>query len=273
MKKVIGLVLISLTFLSFVFAETIKLKSGEIIDAKIIERTENYIRINFQGIPFTCYFDEIECIGNEKISLPVEKNSYSREPLAISSPEKYYGQLVNIAEFALYNERGVSLQKSGKPKEALKEFQGALGIARKEAGMARYGIGSCYMTLKEYDKALVEFNKAIIHNPMLYDAYQNKAVTYRLMGRFQDSIDACKITISLFPDFARAYCSMGWAYEYLGNYKEAIDAHLEAIRLAPEWQFPRLRIDYILSKIGGDQYRSEIYQEIKRITNGKEQQN
>jgi tetratricopeptide (TPR) repeat protein len=187
------------------------------------------------------------------------------DPSAISSPKENYNYSVKKTDFYLHNKRALSLQAAGKPKEALEEFERVLEIVKKEAGYAYYGIGSSYMDLKEYDKAIVEFNKAIDHNPMMYDAYQNKAVTYRLMGRFQDSVDACKKTISLFPDFPRAYCSMGWAYEHLGKYKEAINAHLEAIRLSPEWQFPKYRIDHALSERGDEQYSFEVHQKIKQI--------
>ena len=43
-------------------AETIELKSGKTIEAEILKKTEDYIKINFQGIPLTFYSDEIESI-------------------------------------------------------------------------------------------------------------------------------------------------------------------------------------------------------------------
>lgn len=182
-----------------------------------------------------------------------------------SSPRRDYNQMVGVNEFYTYNEKGVSLQTTGKPRQALEAYQSALTVAKKEMGIAYYGIGFIHMELRDYDKALDEFDKAIEYNPNLYDAYQNKAVTYRLIGRYQDSVNACKKTVKLFPDFARAYCSMGWAYEYLGKYKEAIDAHLEAIRLAPGWQFPRQRIEYCLYMLKDKQLRFDIEQKIKQI--------
>lgn len=177
-----------------------------------------------------------------------------------SSPKKYYDYLVKQNEFVSQNNRAYSLRKRGKLQESLKYYQTALNTAKKEIAITYYGMGEIYMSQKQYEKAIGTFDKAIAYNPKFFDAYQNKAVTYRLMGRFQDSIDACKKTISLFPDFARAYCSMGWAYEYLGNYKEAINAHLKAIRLAPKWQFPRQRINYCLSKINDEEFKAKIRQ-------------
>lgn len=195
----------------------------------------------------------------------VSPSDYEHLRSADSSPKNNYDYSVNPSEFNYYNNEGISLQDSGKPKKALEAYSSALEIAKKEMGLAYYGIGSVYMNLEQYEKALEQFDKAIAYNPKLFDAYQNKAVTYRLMGRYQDSVYASKRTVFLFPDFARAYCSMGWAYEYLGNYKEAINAHLEAIRLAPEWQFPRQRIEYCLSKIKDKQFIAEVRRKIKEI--------
>jgi|GEM_PF-2456405 len=182
-----------------------------------------------------------------------------------SYPKKDYGAMVNVNEFNFCNEKGISFRAEGKPKEALQAYQAALNVSKKEMGIAYYGIGSICMDLGQYDKALSDFDKAIECNPNLYDAYQNKAVTYRLMGRYQDSIDACKETIARFPDFARAYCSMGWAYEYLGKYREAIEAHLEAIRMEPGWQFPRQRIECCLSALKDESTRPEVEEKIKQI--------
>jgi len=60
MSKVIFIFLIfvfSFTFLSR--AETIKLKNGKTVEAKIIEKTDNYIKLDINSIPITYYFDEL----------------------------------------------------------------------------------------------------------------------------------------------------------------------------------------------------------------------
>ena len=49
------------------------------------------------------------------------------------------------------------------------------------------------------------------------------------------------------------------------KYKEAIDAHLTAIGLAPEWQFPRRRIEYCLSMSKDKQLRFDVEQKLKQI--------
>jgi len=89
MKKVISLLLTSLFFLSFAFAETVIFKSGKEIAGEKIEQTDEYIKIDFYGIPMTCYFDEIESIDGKKItnSSP-PKSAITYEAKSTYSPEQ-----------------------------------------------------------------------------------------------------------------------------------------------------------------------------------------
>ncbi|MDD4955365.1 MAG: hypothetical protein PHP17_04950 [Candidatus Omnitrophica bacterium] len=58
-----------------VFAEKITLNSGKTVEGKIIERTNDKIKIDVGGIPITYYMDQIESIDGNKIkpsSIPEE---------------------------------------------------------------------------------------------------------------------------------------------------------------------------------------------------------
>ena len=63
MKKVAPL-LIVLFLSTFVFAETVTLKSGSTMEGRLIEETDEYIKIDFQGTPLTYYRDEIKKIDS-----------------------------------------------------------------------------------------------------------------------------------------------------------------------------------------------------------------
>ncbi|TRZ47765.1 hypothetical protein D4Q80_04710 [bacterium] len=64
MKKTILFVLMFFTA-NLLFAETIKLKSGSTVEAKILEKTGQYIKVDFQGITLTYFLDEIESIDDQ----------------------------------------------------------------------------------------------------------------------------------------------------------------------------------------------------------------
>jgi len=77
MKKLL-IVLVCLGFLlsSIAFADTITIKSGKTIEGKIVERTDEYIKIDFHGVPIIYYLDEIESIDGE-IRAPYSTESSS----------------------------------------------------------------------------------------------------------------------------------------------------------------------------------------------------
>ncbi|MDO8489205.1 MAG: hypothetical protein Q7S42_03735 [Candidatus Omnitrophota bacterium] len=69
MKKRFLILLLVLGFPISIFAETIILKSGKTVEGKIIEKTDKYIKIDFQSVPLTYFTDEIESIDGKKIVL------------------------------------------------------------------------------------------------------------------------------------------------------------------------------------------------------------
>jgi len=79
-KKLIGLlgILLIITlpnFLILAYAETIVFKSGKSIEGKILEKTDKYIKIDFNGVNLTYFFDEIESIDGMSISQAASPNN------------------------------------------------------------------------------------------------------------------------------------------------------------------------------------------------------
>ncbi|MBU1134647.1 MAG: hypothetical protein KJ569_07035, partial [Candidatus Omnitrophica bacterium] len=72
MRLVVNLIL-GLFFFNFSFAETIVLKSGKVVEEKIVERTDEYIKVDLFGVPLTYYLDEIESIDGESVVLTLSK--------------------------------------------------------------------------------------------------------------------------------------------------------------------------------------------------------
>lgn len=171
----------------------------------------------------------------------------------------------SVRNFSIYHDKAVALHLSGNYGEALENYAIALNAAYQEAALVHYGVGDIYMKQKQFDKALNEFDKAIEFDPEQYDAYQDKAVTFRLMGRFQDSVNACKQTIDLFPNMAKSHCSLGWAYEKLQRFDNAIKSHTKAISLNSNWQFPKERIQYCFSQLKDRKLVLKLLEELEKI--------
>lgn len=103
MKKVMFFVLLVFFLAPSVFADTIRLKSGQEFEAKILERTDKSIKVDFNGAQLTYFLDEVEKINNEPvltvISASVEAPSASTAAPAIASaPEAEPLALVGSVE-------------------------------------------------------------------------------------------------------------------------------------------------------------------------------
>lgn len=56
-----------------IFAETVVLKSGKTVEGKLIEKTDKYVKIDFQGVPVTYFVDEIEKVVSDNSFIANEK--------------------------------------------------------------------------------------------------------------------------------------------------------------------------------------------------------
>jgi len=77
--KLISLLLAIGLFLAIpTFAETIILKSGKRVDGKILQRSDEYIKVDVYGVSLTYYLDEIESItGEDTGAAPKPATSYT----------------------------------------------------------------------------------------------------------------------------------------------------------------------------------------------------
>jgi tetratricopeptide (TPR) repeat protein len=85
MRKIL-LLLLLLTIPFLCLAETIVLKSGKTIDAPIVDRASDSIKVDIGGITITYYLDEIARI-NDKPVLPISKSLPSNQSLSTTSIE------------------------------------------------------------------------------------------------------------------------------------------------------------------------------------------
>jgi hypothetical protein len=70
----------------FSFAEKIILKSGEIIEGNVIEKTDEYIKVDFYGLPLTYFMDNIASIGGKEV---IKEILPLQSPLQINLTETY----------------------------------------------------------------------------------------------------------------------------------------------------------------------------------------
>ena len=98
----------------------------------------------------------------------------------------------------------------GRPAEAIPELQRALQIDP-NLPKTLANLGMAYRDLGDYEKAIVQFLKAIEMEPQA-TFYNSLGVCYGMHGKAEEAEDAFQKAISLDPDFAGAYYNLGKLY-------------------------------------------------------------
>jgi tetratricopeptide (TPR) repeat protein len=94
--------------------------------------------------------------------------------------------------------------------------------------------GVTYFKLKQYDKALSDFNKAIALNPYDPPAYYNRGTIYGKFQQYDKALSDFNKVIALQPDFALAYYMRGHTYNFLKQYDKAMHDFQKAYLLAQQ---------------------------------------
>jgi len=105
-------------------------------------------------------------------------------------------------------------------------------------------LGFQYRMRQMYDKAIINFNKALELDPEFSNAYNFLAYTYAEMGNYEKAIEYYERYASLSPGDANPFDSMGELYFKLGELDNAIDKFKEAIEVKPGFG-SELNIAYI----------------------------
>jgi len=95
--------------------------------------------------------------------------------------------------------------------------------------------GIAYDELKEFDKAIADYDQAIALKPDFSWAYHNRGIAHRRRGDIEKAIADHTEALRLDPDFAEAFNSRGNAYAKQGQYDLAIADFVSALKLKPDY--------------------------------------
>jgi len=98
-----------------------------------------------------------------------------------------------------------------------------------------YMLGERYRMNKDYDKAIKQYNMAILLNPVFSEAYFNRAFSYYYIKNYDKAIEDYSKAIELDPNNPIIHNNRGDANYRKGQYKESIKDYDKAIQLNPEY--------------------------------------
>lgn len=226
------------------FAETIVLKSGKRIEAKIVEKTGDYIKVDLGSAALYYNYQYIKSIEEDK---PAVQSNPQGSPGLLSRPSKGPTSTVAIEGGASAVEVNAGLKKGlkyaseAKFKEAKEEFNralaannsdsnllGALGIIAdlESAKMnpefaAKLFQGFYYLANEDYQQAIISLKEASQLEPEDADVYYNLGVAYYSLSDYQQAIVYLNKGLQLQPQDAQAHRLLGNAYYFTGQHENA----------------------------------------------------
>ncbi|MCU0532513.1 MAG: tetratricopeptide repeat protein [Hydrococcus sp. Prado102] len=166
---------------------------------------------------------------------------------------EYYNQAIQLApKYAeAYNNRGNAYRNLKNYPKAISDFNESIRLKNPSLHLPYNNRGLAYSDLKEYQKALADYTKAISLNPDYTLAYYNRGLVYSDLKEYQEAIADYTKAISLNREYAKAYNNRGIAYSDLKEYQKALADYNESIRL----NNPSLHLPY--------NNRGNVYDDLK----------
>jgi adenylate cyclase len=127
---------------------------------------------------------------------------------------------------------GSSKDRNESIRQSIKLAQKALSMDDSDP-LSHWALGRIYSILRQYEKAIVELNRALNLNPNLVEANSWLGVVLNWAGRSEEALPLIKKARRLSPTRIRFSTALGQTYLMLGRYEEAIGAFKEGIQIKP----------------------------------------
>jgi len=132
-----------------------------------------------------------------------------------------------------YWEKYQLVKKNELAEKAVKEAEYAYKLNSK-AAYINVVLGNIHDGTGKYDKAVSDFNRALVIDPVNYEAYQGLAKAYEDQGLLKDAESTYKRAISMQPSNWIGYHNLGIYYSNHSQYADAISQFKKEIEINPQ---------------------------------------
>jgi len=105
--------------------------------------------------------------------------------------------------------------------------------------------GNHHLHHGNYISALEKFSQAVQDDAQFAEAYNQRAITYYLTERFDESIADCKAALALVPQHFGAMAGMGHSYAHMGQWQQARQCYRLALAIHPRLEGIQASLDQI----------------------------
>jgi tetratricopeptide (TPR) repeat protein len=109
--------------------------------------------------------------------------------------------------------------------------------------------GAKAITAREFDAAIAHCTRAIEMDPAFAEAYNQRAIAYYLLERFEDSIADCRRSVECMPCHFGAWAGMGHGQAHLGRLAEACESYQRAVEINPHLEGVRQLLSELRKKL------------------------
>ncbi len=159
---------------------------------------------------------------------------------------------INRTDLYVVNARACTLAEyamtSSHPKSMLYEAIELFGSIRDQIHPASffYNVGNCYSGLKNYEKAIENFDQGLSTNPppdLAAQIWKNRGTAFHNLEKYDEEENSYKEALRLNPQLWEAYASWGGTKALTGNYNQASELLEKAFHVNPNLEvkgYPQL---------------------------------
>jgi tetratricopeptide (TPR) repeat protein len=103
---------------------------------------------------------------------------------------------------------------------------------------------------REFDTAISHCSRAIDIDPGFAEAYNQRAIAYYLLERYEDSIIDCQRSVERMPCHFGAWAGMGHCHAHLGRLTEACESYERAVKINPHLEGVAQLLTELRRKLG-----------------------
>ena len=130
-----------------------------------------------------------------------------------------------------YENRGIYYKDHNLLDKMLKDYEFVTQKLNSKNEKIWSNLGNLYGLMKEFDKSLNAYSKAIEYNPANSSTYLNRAITYSMMGKYAESLPDFDKSLELAPNVALTYKNRAYTLMQLGQFDKSVKDYDKALEL------------------------------------------
>ncbi len=134
----------------------------------------------------------------------------------------------------IYMNQGLALQGMKQHDKAVASFDRAISLAPDFAG-AYNNRGISLHALSRYDEALASYDKAIALKSDDGGAYTNRGMTLHALNRYEESLASCEHAVAIASGNAVLHNNLGNALQEMGRFADALASYDRATAINPDY--------------------------------------